>query len=106
MVKSHDNVPRGFGVILTIALGAPTIAVIGSWCTQLFMKFPPRSAAAGITALIFMVASAAELIPVTIAITRLIRAPETREPRSYVFTVIGLVTLLPALATYLAVMLT
>lgn len=96
---------QGFSVLLAVALAVPAVVAIGAWCTQVVMKFPPRTEAAGMTALLFMIASALELVPVTVAIVRLIRVPEARKSWSYALTVMGIVALLPALATYLTVML-
>jgi hypothetical protein len=96
---------QGFGVLLAAGLAVPAMVAIGALCTQLAMKFPPRSPAAAMTALTFMMVSAVELIPVTVAVTRLIRVPETRGWRSYALTIVGTLTFLPALAIYLAVML-
>jgi hypothetical protein len=115
VVRSHERTfpphsgalrrQQGFSVLLAVALAVPAVVAVGAWCTQLVMKFPARTAAAGMTALFFMGASALELVPVTVAIVRLIRIPEARKSWSYALTVIGIVALLPALATYLTVML-
>src|SRR5688572_20643770 len=108
MSLSQGVAPRtqqGFGVLLAAGLAVPAMVAIGALSTQLAMKFPPRSPAAAMTALTFMVASALELIPVTVAVTRLIRVPETREWRSYALTIVGTLTFLPALAVHLAIIL-
>jgi len=103
--SEHTNALQGFGTLLTLALLIPALAAIGAWCTQLVMKFPPRSAAAGITAVVFMLSSALELIPVTVAVTRLVRTPRARKLRNYVLTLIGFAAVLPILTVYLVVML-
>jgi hypothetical protein len=74
-------------VLLGVALAVPAVVAVGAWCAQLVMKFGPRTAAAGITALLFMAASALELVPVTVAIVRLIRIPEARKSWSYALTI-------------------
>ena len=81
---------------LAIALVVPAVAVVASWCVQYVARFPPRTPGGVATAVTFILASAAEAIPVVVAITRLVRVPSLRRWINYLLTALGAVALLPA----------
>jgi hypothetical protein len=99
-VKTPDV--SSFGMTLTLALVLPVLIAIGAGLTQWLFKFPPRSAGASLTAIGLVVAFVAEIFPVPIAVTKLVRNPALRSRRNVTLTALAALLLLPGIAIFVA----
>lgn len=86
---------KPFGVLLTLGLALPLLIAIGSWSLQWLLRFPPRSAGASLTAAALVLGLVAEIIPVPIAVTKLIRHPTLRSRGNLALTIIAALFLVP-----------
>lgn len=86
-----------FGLILSSALILPILLAAGSWITQALLRFPPGSVGESLTALGFMIGLLIEIIPVPIAITKLIRNSHLRKPVNVAVTSLAAMQLVVAL---------
>jgi hypothetical protein len=91
-----------FGALLTLCLAVPILIAVGAWCTQWILRFPPRSAGASLTAAALVPGLVAEIVPVPIAIAKLIRNPTLRSRRNIALTIIAVLFLLPGVALAIA----
>jgi hypothetical protein len=91
-----------FGALLTLGLALPILIAVGAWCTQWVVRFPPRSAGASLTAAALVLGLVAEIVPVPIAVAKLIGNPTLRSRRNIVLTIIAALFLLPGVALAIA----
>lgn len=105
-MSANQSFEPKFGVLLTLALALPVVVAVGAWCVYWLFQFPPRSIGGLLMAFALMAGWAAEIFPVPIAITRLIRYPALRSRRNIVLTIVATLFLSPGIALYFAVMAT
>ena len=70
--------PPSFGRPLKLALAVPILAVVAAVLVQSLIRFPVGSPGASLTAIAVMIGLAAEIVPVSIAVVRLVRNPHLR----------------------------
>lgn len=92
-----------FGAALSLWLAVPVVIAIFAWGAQWLLKFPPRSPGASLTAVAVVAALVAVIIPVPIALTKLVRNPVLRTRRNVAVTSFAALFLLLGVVVVLAV---
>lgn len=83
-----------FSRLLLLGLVAPLIVATGAWLLQLFVRFPPRSVGASLTAATFFAVPLIEILAVPVAVATLIRRPEFRTATNVSLTILCALVLL------------
>jgi hypothetical protein len=77
-----------------LALLLPVLAAVSGWLLQWFLRFPPGSLGASLTASMLFLPPLAEIVPVPIAIIRLVRNASLRSIVTLALTALGAAFLL------------
>jgi hypothetical protein len=93
---------KSFGKLLTLGLALPIFIAVGAWCLQWLLRFPPRSAGASLTAAALVLGLVAEIVPVPVAVAKLIRHPTLRSRGNLALTIIAVLFLLPGVVLAIA----
>ena len=96
-------VAPSFGAGLSLWLAVPVVMAIGAWVAQWLLRFPPHSPGASLTAVTVVAALVAVIVPVPIALTKLIRNPALRTRRNIILTSFAGLLLLLGVVVLLAV---
>ena len=83
-----------FGPKLRLALVLPIVVAVSAWLAQWYMRFPPGSFGASVTAKMSLLPLLVEAIPVPIAIARLARHASLRSFSTIALTALATVFLL------------
>jgi hypothetical protein len=95
--------PGGFGPTLKVCLLTPAVAIFVCVAILLSRVLPPRSPQIADIGLVILAMTVVELIAFVTAIVRLIRTTDLRTRRNAFFAALGGLTLVPAIGTYLIV---
>jgi len=93
-------VPSKSGLIGTIAilgLTLPTLIIAVAWGIQWFVKFPPRSLGASLTALVLLLGLSSAFIQAFTSVARLVRSPALRSPKNVLRTIVAMLLAITAL---------
>lgn len=85
----EPDVRRSFGWPMRFFLCLPVVTAVGAWLTQFAFRFPQGSVGASATAGILVLGLLGGLVPVPIALTKLIRNPSARSLANAGFTAIA-----------------
>ena len=85
-----------FSPVLVLGLVAPLIVAAMAWFAQLVARFPPGSLGASLTAVTFLAVPLVEILAVPVAISTLIRRPESRTAANVSLTILCSLTLVVA----------
>jgi hypothetical protein len=97
------NIPGGFGPTLKVCLLTPTITIFVGIAILFSRVLPPRSPHILEVGLVILAMSVVEMIAVVTAVVRLIQTTELRTRRNTFMAALGGLSLLPAIAMYLIV---
>jgi hypothetical protein len=85
---------KSFGWGLRTALILPVLAALSAWLIQWFLRLPQGSFGASLTASVLVLAPLAEIVPVPVAITKLVRHASLRTITAVTLTAVGAALLL------------
>lgn len=74
----EPDMRRSFGWPMRFFLCLPVVTAVGAWLTQFALKFPPGSIGASVTAGILVLGLLGGIVPVPIALIKLVRNPSAR----------------------------
>jgi len=95
--ESSQGLSKSSGIPLLV-LALPSALVVVTWLLERAGIFPEGSRAAGLNALVLILASFLCLWPIFVIVRRLIQTPATRGWSHFALLAFSLVTLVPAVA--------